>query len=459
MRRQRTQESVADPLRLATDIFLETRIRFSFDADLESSLQCAWQSSAFPGLVYSIRRPPVSIASKMVNPGRMQRRRGGWKSQARKLMAVCVGGVLLISSGEAVPDQPREGLLRRNLQDALRRTGTLSGPEITGQVATCRLQPAKGKGDVAAATAALTLSKENLSVTLQCSGNKNAAVPEELEQVCKATTTAAKVAECKTNSPKEKQITLKTLLGTTRSIQWEKTNNSDNQGERRTLTLQESDLPLTDKAFFVGCDENNQERVQGQTECKVNVNVKARASSVGDGNVVTCAYGKDSNPKPLEVEMSTENNALTIDCGSEGSLYPTTESHTEYCDPRNKDVQNCTNKFVDILPTFVTSWWTTGPTDNSDKLTIPETDFPETDQQFRLTCVPNESTAPPAAKAVVVGKGDDESPEQAGASTSNCSVIVTVKTSNLTSIASSTAQIAAVAGGVAALTGFLVNTF
>ncbi|CBZ50529.1 srs domain-containing protein [Neospora caninum Liverpool] len=396
----------------------------------------------------------------MVNPGRMQRRRGGLKSQACKLMAVCVGGVLLISSGEAVPDQPREGLLRRNLQDALRRTGTLSGPEIDGQVATCELQPAKGQRDVAAATAALTLSKENLSVTLQCSGNKNAAVPEGLEQVCKATTTAAKVAECKTNNPKEKQITLKTLLGTTRSIQWEKTSSSENQGEEWTLTLQESDLPLADQAFFVGCDENNQkQRVGAQTECKVNVNVKARVSSVGGGNVVTCAYGKDSNPKPLEVEISTENNALTIDCGSRGSLYPTTESHTEYCDPRNKHVQNCTNKFVDILPTFVTSWWTTGPTDNSDKLTIPETDFPETDQQFRLTCVPNESTAPPGAKAGVVGKDGDESSEQAGASTSNCNVIVTVKTSNSTSIASSTAQIAAVAGGAAALTGFLVNSF
>ncbi|KFG43862.1 SAG-related sequence SRS16E, partial [Toxoplasma gondii p89] len=231
----------------------------------------------------------------MARTGSMQQRRGGFQTPARMLMAVCVSGVLLLSSGPSAANKLAEGLQN---QDSEPVAATQEGPTFEGEVAKCVLKTttAEDGSSQAKNTTGLTLSKENLVVSLQCSGENNAIVPKDQKNVCSAAPNA-KVADCK-GAGTNKQITLKSLLGASGDIQWEKKIvSTDNKGEVMTLKIKESELPLFDKAFFVGCEENKASaRTSQATECKVNVSVKARASFVGENNVVTCAYGKDSNP-------------------------------------------------------------------------------------------------------------------------------------------------------------------
>ncbi|KFH13860.1 SAG-related sequence SRS40E [Toxoplasma gondii MAS] len=333
----------------------------------------------------------------MVRTARIEQRRRGFKSKVRKLLAVCMGGALLLSSEQAVAI-PHEGLLRRSLSDsppAISKTV----PTFNKHVATCTVpSDSAGRNGATATITALTLSKENLSATLKCSGANYVAVPESMKKVCSATVNEATLAGCKAaDNTGEKQITLQELLGSSDPIEWTKASKEGevaNDGEEWTLQLQESDLPLTDKAFFVGCDNKAIARKDVQTpskECKVDFNVKARPSFVADNNVVTCAYGKESNPEPLKVEMTTEMNTLTIQCGSQGVLNPKSYTAT-FCDPQGTDMQNCTEKkFEAILPSFVETWWAARSNDHSATLTIPEAEFPQSEQQFRLSCIYKEA--------------------------------------------------------------------
>ncbi|KEP60551.1 UNVERIFIED_CONTAM: SAG-related sequence SRS16E [Hammondia hammondi] len=390
----------------------------------------------------------------MARTGFMQQRRGGFKTKARMLMAVCVSGVLLLSNGPSAANKVTEGLQSQNSGPG---AATQEGPTFEGEVAKCVLKTTTAESDNSRAKDAtgLTLSKENLAVSLECSGEKNAIVPKDQKKVCSATPNA-KVADCN-EADTNKQITLKSLLGTSGDIQWKKTIvSTDSKGEVMTLKIQESELPFFDKAFFVGCEEDKKpERKSHATECKVTVSVKARPSTVGENNIITCAYGKDSNPRPLEMEMSADKNTLTIDCGTDGSLQPTRYTE-DYCVTDDSQLESCTTKkFSEILPTFSPSWWVSDSQNGSAKLTIPESGFPEEEQQFRLGCVPKKTTESPQGSPSAKTE-KEEGAQNTGASTSNCSVIVTVKASNYSSLASSTAPTAAVASGAAALTGLFV---
>nr|PIM01443.1 SAG-related sequence SRS15A [Toxoplasma gondii COUG] len=391
----------------------------------------------------------------MARTVRNGRRCGGVRSKAHKLIALCMGGVLLFSSGQAVANESREGFLRQNQEEA-GSTPTMTGPEIAGQVATCTLSGgvAAGRGG-SDANNTLTLSKDHLTATVKCSGENNAFVPTEETNVCSVTGNTDTLADCKgkESDSNGKQTTLDSLLGATRGIKWKKTNEIDNQGETMMLELQGSDLPFCDKSFFVGCDRSAAGKAgqANDSECKVNVIVQARPSSVDDENIVTCAYGKDSNPQPLKVEMTTEKNTLTLRCGSEASIKP--ESYqTQFCDPQ-EDLANCTvRKFADILPNFVESWWTAENGEGPVKLTIPEMGFPESEQQFRLVCVPTKED-PPASS--LLEQSDETEGAVTAAATSTCNVIVTVKSG---SSASSAGQVIATVSGAAALVGLLVGS-
>ncbi|KFG55029.1 SAG-related sequence SRS40F [Toxoplasma gondii FOU] len=390
----------------------------------------------------------------MARTARVEQRRGGFKSKARKFVAVCVGGVLLLSGGQAAADYLREGAAQRSLE-ALQEDATHTGPVFSGQTASCTLTGDTRRAQAQAATS-LTLSKEKLTITLRCSGANNQAVPKDMQQVCSETSGEATVAKCK--DANGKRITLQSLLGSSPEAVWKKSNTTTedkNNGEEWTLELKESDLPLTDKAFFVGCDKSTASGTRPEAsvketsaECKVDVNVKARPSSVADDNVVTCAYGNESNPEPLKVEMTTVKNTLTIQCGSQGSLRPTTFK-TQYCDPQEA-LENCTEKkFEEILPAFVTSWWSEGADKTSVKLKIPETDFPQSEQQFRVQCIPKDTVADPPT---IQGKNEDDT--ETAARMSACNVIVTVMAG---SSASSSGQMVATATGAAALTGLFIG--
>ncbi|CBZ49964.1 srs domain-containing protein [Neospora caninum Liverpool] len=379
----------------------------------------------------------------MARTSRIQPRRGGARSKARKLMAVCLGGVLLFSGGGAVSREPVEGLLRRFSASGADETqeGT-----PTNSVATCT---SATQVHVTATPATLTLSKSSLTATVECLGEANTAGPAGEEDVCDGQTTKSTGGErgstaCRIGSTEAGQtVTLQTLLGATHKIQWTTNTLSETpEGESRTLKLSQSDLPRTDKTFVVGCQKGGSDP---NSACKVTVNVNARPSSADDKNVVTCAYGKDSNPKPVKVEMSQNKNTLTIDCGSGGSLQPAGFT-SQYCSPDTDNLEECaTASYSGILPKFAPSWWTNTEKGTPAVLTIPKTDFPSTDQRFLLGCAPT-STAP---------ETPDEASRQpeADSTTSACRVLVTVKAASSASSASFNPQVIAATSGAVLLTG------
>ncbi|RQX67567.1 SAG-related sequence SRS15C [Toxoplasma gondii CAST] len=398
----------------------------------------------------------------MARSGNLQQRPAGFNPKTRKLIAVCLGGVLLLSSGHVVAQQPGEGL-RQNGSQGSYKTVT---PTISGTTATCKFPKADAGGDNSRdSSGSLTLSKEKLIATLQCSSEENTTISTIPRDLAKSVCVGGKRASGNSNSCNiagaglnGAETELKALLGTDRDIQWIKTETTKRSeagsNSEWTLKLQESDLPLSEKSFFVGCEhaktsKRSETDASTKSACTVNVTVEARASAAAENNVVTCAYGQNSNPHPLKVEVTPQKNTVTLQCGSEGSLNPT-DYTTKYCDAQ-EDMSKCTEKnFADILPSIVTSWWTSDNEKNSVKLTVPETDFPESEQQFRLRCILNKTnpqTSSPNAK------NDQNAETQSTASTSECNVIVTVKSG---SSASSAGQMVAAVSGAGALVGLLV---
>ncbi|CBZ51474.1 SRS domain-containing protein [Neospora caninum Liverpool] len=398
----------------------------------------------------------VSSVYAMARSQRIGQLGGGFRSRASKLMAVCLGGVVLLSVGQAGAETLQEVPLTQTAQ--LGRSGkTQNGPTFKGQVARCELVQNTAHTASQAGATALTLSRDNLTATLDCSGENNGAVPEDLTNVCDPNQ-AGSANNCKfgeAQGSEGTEVPLQDLLGTSNDVAWVKESRSrtPKTGETWTLTLTQDDLPFTDKPFFVGCKENTPTLAQvraATVSCKVPVHVEARPSSETN-NVVTCAYGQNSNTNALEVELTAEKNAVTIDCGRVGSLMPEITT-THYCAPDDGNLDDCTaKKYVDVLPMFEESWVKQDGEKSSVTLTIPESGFPVEDQKLRLGCVPKSTSAT---------KSDPESVADTfgGAKTSNCNVLVTVRASNVPSSAISTLQVAAVASGARAVAGLLAGS-
>ncbi|RQX67563.1 SAG-related sequence SRS16B [Toxoplasma gondii CAST] len=392
----------------------------------------------------------------MARTGNMQQRLGGFKSKARKLMALCMGGILLLSSGQGLADRLHEGLQSRSLRSP---AGVSSQINVTGTDAKCEFSTPTSDSTTADSKQSLTLSEGSLTATLECTGKEGgtiASIPPALaENVC---VTRLKGIGTKCNFGESGDATesveapLNDVLGTTSVVQWTEntTEQKVTQLKSWTLKLNEKDLPISDKTFAVGCTYTGKSS-SNSTACKLTVNVKARASSVAD-NVVTCSYGADSNSEDLKVDMTTARNTVTIDCGSEGTLNPTADS-AQYCNPQNKDLQDCKQKFVDILPNFVTSWWTKPTSGNASILTIPAADFPASEQQFRLGCVPN--TASQSGQQATRDDNQNQVQSQTSALTT-CSVLVTVKAASSASYASPSLQMLTAVSGAAVVLGFVV---
>nr|CCA30006.1 SRS domain-containing protein [Neospora caninum Liverpool]CEL71219.1 TPA: SRS domain-containing protein [Neospora caninum Liverpool] len=387
----------------------------------------------------------------MARTSRIQQYHGELRSKVRKLMAVCLGGVLLISGGGAAAGEPVEGLLRRSLASAA--DGSQTGTVVNNSVATC-----EGQSEAAATPnpAALTLSKSSLTATVKCLGKTDTPAPTREEDVCIDKTTEgiqghSESNDCKFDSYTGQTVTLQTLLGANQSIQWISESISGRlTGTARILKLNETDLPRTDKTFFVGCKKKA--GVDANPSCKVTVNVNARPSSVDDKNVVTCAYGEDSNQKAVEVEVSQDKNTLTIDCGKDGSMQPA-EFTSQYCFPEGDTLEECSKaNYSDILPTFETSWWTEAENDGTPAvLTIPKTDFPGEDQRLLLGCAPKSTAAGTPGKA--------SGPSGSATTATSCRVVVTVKAASSASSASFTSQTVAATAGATVLPALLAGSF
>ncbi|PFH33863.1 SAG-related sequence [Besnoitia besnoiti] len=320
------------------------------------------------------------------------------------------------------------------------RHGVEDSPGISNSVSTC---DAAHQSEQGAQPAALTVSKSNLRATLKCTGQNNKFVPGGGKNVCAGKANAT-VQACSTNSPPGQQEVLTGLLGASTGVVWEQKSPVPEVGEEWSLELDESQLPLEDTTFFVGCQNGGK-----TSNCRLDITVQARSSSV-ESNVVKCAYGQHSNPQPLQVELTHDNNALTLECGSNHVLEPTNYS-TNYCE--DGTLTTCTKSFKEVLPNFTDSWWTEGSKPKeSAKLTIPPREFPAADFKFYVGC----KLAKENAGGQAVSRGQSEPQPQA--EPSPCRVLVTVKAAGLATRASTSSMAASVAGA-AAISGYLVGLF
>ncbi|PFH37042.1 SAG-related sequence [Besnoitia besnoiti] len=363
---------------------------------------------------------------------RPQQRRGGFTVKARKLMALCAGGVLLLSSGSAFADTLGGGLLARKLSEG----SPLSPPEIV----TCSA-PAKQRGAVVERHT-VVLSESKLSTTIKCPpGGKS--VPTELSQVCYPLNQES-FESCKSSG-----TVLKELLETNNPVAWAEPE-PKSEPATRTLSLTKEDLPFADKSFFVGCDKSE----APNTPCQIDITVRARSSTV-DKNVVTCAYGAESNPRALQVRITKENNTLTIACGKNGTIKPAIYQDC-YCE--DEKLSQCSRSYKDILPRFDSSWWTKegeAPAAETLTLTIPKEEFPAEEQKFYVGCALISQGDDQRVSAV--SEGIREENEASAKGPTVCKVLVTVSTAATPSHAGSALHPVAAVSAATAVAGLWSN--
>ncbi|PFH36167.1 SAG-related sequence [Besnoitia besnoiti] len=375
----------------------------------------------------------------MLNGHPVCRRGGGLMPKARRFLSICLGGTLLLSGLKGIEGSFEDGLRLRGVE------GNSEDPSSPATVATCQLQ-----GDSPLDKTELTLSKESPTVTVHCKDEPFEFVPQKNTEVCVPEEEGATLKDCKENSGKgtSMAVPLENLLGTKGPIQWSGNGVADKVGNKeRTLKLDESQLPFADKSFFVGCLNTPEEEPE---ECKVKVSVLARESSVKD-NVVTCAYGADSNKaSPLKVDLTEANSTLELFCGTEGMVQP--EYYTsKFCN--EEPMTNCDKLYKDILPGFETTWWTKANGGNeSVKLTVSASGFPSEDQSFYIGCSLRTIQTTPGVPL--------RSPPVAtpAASSSRCKLLVTVKAATSDASAVPPAGAAATASGIVVLTGIFAGT-
>ncbi|PFH37045.1 SAG-related sequence [Besnoitia besnoiti] len=368
---------------------------------------------------------------------RLQQKRGVLKSKSRKLMALCACGVLALSSGSAFADPLAAAQFLQTLDDG--------SAQPSSNAVSC--SAAQKTGGSSVEHRILLLSESQLCATFECP-KESQAIPTALTDVCVAPKheTMDACREAGTN--------LKDVLQTNNPLAWTVADaKAQGAGVTRTLTLKKEDLPFTDKSFFVGCQASG----QPQSPCQVDITVKARSSSVDDKNVVTCAYGAESNPSALQVQITKENNTLTIACGKNGTIKPAIYQD-RYCE--DEKLSQCSRSYKDILPRFDSSWWTKeGHAASADtlKLTIPREGFPAEEQMFYVGCAPMSKGGSQKVSDVADVEEDDSHASLKGQST--CRVHVTVRASGSALPASSTALIAAGGFGAAFLAGLFADVF
>ncbi|KYF38916.1 SAG-related sequence SRS19A [Toxoplasma gondii ARI] len=393
----------------------------------------------------------ISNVRTMMRTPAVPRLRRGLRLRARELMVIYLGAVALLPGELAIAEKFFEGFQHRIMQKE--QTKTQYGPTIEGRVAKCSLT-ASDTGEITKHGAtALTLSIQNLTAKIECHGPRNQAVPLGLGIVCDPSLKGIN-GTCQfgasTGGIEAMDITLQKLLGTqkflsfTEDVPYEHTY----RGEKWTLNLTADDLPLEDIPFFVGCQEDpTSDDSANKPSCVVPVHVEARPSVQAD-NVVTCAYGHNSNKQPVEVEITTDKNAVTVECGSLGFVTSRNVA-TECCATDDPLAEERTGKkYTDVLPIIEASWVEKGGVTTSVTLTIPVSAFPSKDLKIRLACAPRKPS----------GTTDPETTTgQFGAATS-CNVIATVKTTRSASSALSSLW-AVTASGAASVAGLLSTSF
>ncbi|CBZ51319.1 srs domain-containing protein [Neospora caninum Liverpool] len=268
-----------------------------------------------------------------------------------------------------------------------------------------------GRKEASGSTDTPTLSESSNGITIVCPASTFEFIPMNASDVCVATTRQNEtLLSCKSGhrTPIEDFL----IQATQGNVPAWTTPTTPPSNHGHSLILPPETFPLTDKSFFAGCRKS----ASNNDECVVQVSVKARTSSVNDG-VLTCAYGKESNPSVPEVTLDSENNSLTILCGDDGQMEPTQQSLTAYhCAGSNTTDCKKVN-LTEVMPTFTSSWWTTDEQKSkAPKLVIPEDGFPSQEETIVLGC-----------KQKVTGtKRDEQDGETTGVELPTCKVKVTL---------------------------------
>lgn len=279
---------------------------------------------------------------------------------------------------------------------------------IVDQVATCSAPHASNPHP---ATLAGSISQAKPTFELVCQGSDSNAVPAGLTKVCQKTaptllTPTVRTTTLSVCSSGTDQCDLSTLLYPGAKAAWKAVTvtggDSGTTGDTKyQLTIPKDEFPVLETKFLVGCMKNN----EVNSSCQVNITVSPRASEVSAGNVVICAYGRESNSTPMAVTLTSQQNSFTLRCGSEGTQSPT--DRQEYCSGTSVDDCN-PKKLTSLIPKATASWWTATDSQNGVmKLTIPKDAFPSADAVFLVGC---------------------KKPEKApGTETSSCNVRITVR--------------------------------
>ncbi|PFH35625.1 SAG-related sequence [Besnoitia besnoiti] len=354
-----------------------------------------------------------------------------------------MGGVLLAANGQA-SEVASVSKFTKQAQ------GDFGLPVILANTATC--SPTGPAAAAAAGPTNLTLSENRLKITLACAAENAQAVPKDLTEVCQEQITGVREAgeKCKIGEKTSgKPVSLASVLAAGSEATWQpNASREGNPGHSWTLSLRKEELPLVDKSFYVGCVKSPD---GGASQCKVTVDVLARRSSA-ENNIVTCAYGANSNDAVVSVEMTQKHNTLKIVCGKEGAVHQN-DYASKYCE--NGDMKECTKPYSDIISNFVETWWTkVDDKDNSVKLTIPPTEFPTQDQSFYFGCARTEGNAQQAGGSLEAQAASGEQE----AKTKTCKVLVTVKASDSSLSGGPLLGMTAAASGVAVLAGLVAGT-
>ncbi|PFH37761.1 SAG-related sequence [Besnoitia besnoiti] len=179
-------------------------------------------------------------------------------------------------------------------------TGGSAGDSAASVVpAMCQWSEHEGGKNKNPEPAGLTMSKERLSISLQCSAARSSLQMSRMS-VHRAAQTRYKLASL--------AVTNRNKLGSKPSraqrkhhVEQDVSRKKDvPPGAQWSLQLKDSQLPLSDKELFVGRQKQNQD---DDAKCTLSVKVEAPPSTVKE-NAVSCAYGHPSNPSPVKVELA-----------------------------------------------------------------------------------------------------------------------------------------------------------
>ncbi|PFH35536.1 SAG-related sequence [Besnoitia besnoiti] len=374
----------------------------------------------------------------MANIGIVAGPRGGFRPGGCKFAAMCLASALLITARHAVAEQLQQGLLRRASSEAEQL-------DPTETISTCQsTENGVGKPD----RPDVTLSIENPTVTLVCEGRGNYLVPSDFMTVCEPNADESHSVQGSVDLCNVGGVSMGTPVSLLDFVypegkpRWLPPAHRS-VGESRTLHLDEFDFPLFDKSFNIGCGQTPE---NSKSECRMKVNVRARLSAVED-NVVTCAYGEHSNPKILNVDLTPQNNSVTVTCGSRGIIQQVSAAAlSRSAEQGGKEEPSRLLRGIDA------SWWTsTDGLTHGAKVAIPLSEFSTTNKYFYIGCAPATQKGQPGSIAY-----EPPEPVQTQSNTTNCIVKVTIKGVDASSLSASfRVNTAAAASGVAAVAALL----